>query len=418
MSRPSVRRPRRLAAVAAFFLLLTPFSGRSAEPKGQGFECQRNFGTIVVGIGSTSQMAVHYRLFVNRYHAPAKRRANGRLAGLLGGCREDARGLVAYYGADDATVLQAIERRHLGPGDSLGRPYMFYGLDRSLSLEEKTRSETDPTVQKITPDPILQLPLWVDGLAVAYNLSCQTGNPRNALRLSSLALSQIYSGAITSWDDPLITQSNPKLSTCGNTIRVAVRADASHSSALFKDYLSKRNPSWQPFVALDDRWPSTLAEDCRGGGDVGMATCVRGQPDSIGYVSFPTAYRWGLRRALVENRSGQFVDARPAQCTAAAQSASSYPDPSGDWSTFSLTDPTSGYPVCGLQFGLAYQRVKAAYGPYSIMTATRTMKDYLKWAVLPATQAALSKFGLARLPEKLRVISEDGAESIVWISTT
>lgn len=425
-----------LPLLAGFILvsaLSLPFLGRSFSQTPP--ECARGFGHPVVGTGPRSQTVVHYRLFLNRYHSPAHRNAGGTLADYEGGCRDDVQGLVAFTGQNTSAVVTSLLFRH---SDSLKRMYLFYGLDRPLSPVEKYRAESQVGAGRIlaAPYPILQMPIWLDVLTVAYNLSCPTGNEANQLRMTSNALSQVFSGAATKWSDASIAATNPHLDgdpvagipPCDQTVRVAVRSDVTEQTAVFKDYLSKQNPQWRPLAEskVNTQWPATLLDPCRGRGDAGMATCVAGLPGSIGYVSLPEASRRGLRTAAIFNRSGSREPPSQQGCTSAGEfPAGGYggPDPrypqhaSGDWSHVSLTDGPVGYPLCSIQYAMAFQIMKFSYlqaeGTVSV-AQTETIRSYLKWTTLPATQARLEKFQLARLPEELRRISQEGASSIVY----
>lgn len=398
------------------------------------FECGHRFGIEVAGIGPRSQTMLHYRLFISRFHASAERKTDGRLANLEGGCRDDVQGLIHFNGQNEDIVIRAMILRHT---DALRRAYRFYGLDRPLTVAERKRAETEAETLRSNSIPydILHLPVSVDGLAVVANLSCRTGNnsdgsdpsrPANELRLSSQALSGIFSGRVTNWKDDLIKASNPGLENCDQTVRVAIRADVSGQTAAMKDYLSKRNVEWRPLMEpqLNTQWPLTLNPHCRGLGDEGMGTCVAGQPGSIGYVRFPEAFSRGLQTVSVENRSLEFVPPKLRACTAAATSPSAgIPQNSReDWSNTSLTDPVGipggepMYAICTLQFLLAFQNFYNAYyrtGDPSNIQEIRTVKDYLKWTLIPATQKRLEQFQLAPLPLNLRELSIQGVESIV-----
>lgn len=363
-----------------------------------GSECAAGFGTPVVGSGSRDQTATQYRLFVNEFSRPSAK----------GGCRADVQGLITFSGDNDDAVVNNMLYRAFDP---LDRRYYFFSLDRALSADEKQRIEQDLGQFLGRTSLVEQLPMWVDGLAVAYNLAC-TNDP---VKLSSLALSQIYAGLTTKWNDGIIVQDNPSLATCDETIRVAVRADASENTALLKDYLSKRNPQWGAYMSpsLNAAWPSTLIDPCRGIGDQGMAQCVAGQAGSIGYVSFGRAFKQGLRAASVQNRTG-FVSPSFEQCTQAA-SLPTYPARADlDWSHASLTDPIGGYPICGLQFGVAFASMSVAYGSQIAANSVRTVKDYLKWMTQPQTQERLTAYGKAPLPERLRSVSQSGADAITF----
>ncbi|HVL89931.1 MAG TPA: substrate-binding domain-containing protein [Actinomycetota bacterium] len=355
---------------------------------------REGFGSEVYGIGTRTQAALQYRLFVNRFSAE---------------CRPDVQGLVSFRGESEDVVVGSMIQRERDP---LGRPYTFYALDRPLTTAEKERIETDADGRLLRISPVLQIPLWIEGIALAYNPPC----PVTGLKLSSAALTAVFSGVAERWNDPLLVTDNPQLALCTSAIRVAVRSDDSAQTTVFKDYLSKRSASWKAYMTPDRNrdWPATLLDPCRGRGDQGMVGCIAGLPGSIGYVGFAEAFRNGLPVAAVENRAG-FVGPSLDECTRAAESPTGgYPARADlDWSATSLTDPPSGYPICNLVFALAFEKMSPAYGGSITVAEVRTVRDFVWTAVRADTQRRLTRYGVAPLPEFVRsLIAEPGAESI------
>lgn len=401
----------KVAVVATSFALMGTILGAPSNAADSD-ECK--FGSQVYGIGARSQAFIQYRLLVKQFHAERAR----------GGCRSDVQGLINFSPATEEKVLTTARDRET---DVLGNRYIFYGIDRPLSSAEKNLIETQAeTLRPNLGSVIVHIPLWIEGVAVAYNLDCPGAEN---LRLGPTALSAIFSGQATAWNDPAILGDNPdtavQLQDCNKTIRVAVRSDANGQTLLFKDYLSKRDPQWNAYkqTAANTLWPPLLLDPCRGRGDEGEAACVAGQPGSIGYVGFATAFRLGLKTAAVQNKTSAqdeenylgYVLPSYEACTAAASlpTAGYPPDASGDWSTTSITDPAQGYPICGLQFAFAFRVMSFSYiGRNVSVEMVRTVKDYLKWAVIPVTQRQLPQYGAAPLPENLRQVAQAGAESL------
>lgn len=353
------------------------------------------YGEPVQGIASRSQTINHYRIFLNRFSAT---------------CRRDRQGIVSLRVDSSEAVVRAMLYRET---DVLQRAYRFYGLERPLTSAEKQQVEQDTATFLFRVSPVVQVPLWVNGVGVAYNIGCVD----HPIKLSSAALSKIFSGVVTRWNHDLLTSDNPELGECDQEIRLAVRSDASQATATFKEYLSKRDASWKPYLQpqTNTRWPATAVASCRGRGDPGMAACVAGEPGSIGYVTFAESFRTGLAMAEVENKTG-FVAPGYAACTEAASSpAAGYPPAADlDWSHVSLTDGVTGYPICHLEFAMAFEKMLSAYQARVNVYEVQSVKDYLRTALLPATQERLPLHGVAPLPESLRRLSEAGVESITY----
>jgi ABC-type phosphate transport system substrate-binding protein len=245
------------------------------------------------GEGTPAQTAVHTKIF-SRAFAKA--------------CAKEA-GLVSYLGT-------GTRRGFLG---MMARRIPFAGSDVPLSTADWALVQKGDYTWN---SPVHQIPLYVDGWAVAYNLPC--AGPQLKLRSQTLAL--MYQNVITSWNDPILGVDNPWLSTCNQRIRLARRADDAAATDAFQDYLAKRNPVWTPYRrgVTPQRWP-TSAFACSGLGDAGMVNCVRSFRGSVGYVSIATAKALRLKVALVENAGGALVPPTPAACTAAAATATPPP---------------------------------------------------------------------------------------------
>lgn len=373
-------------------------------------------GRPVIADGPASQVALHAGVF-----EPAYARA----------CRSGS-GMVTFLGSGERAGIDAtIDRtpnRHFGTANI------------PMSTTEYIQATLDQRgPNKRTRTSVLhQIPLWVDVLAVGYNVtSCRVSQ----LNFSSQTLSLVYSGAITRWNHDLIQRDNPSMASlknCNYPIKIIKRADFSGSTFVFKDYLSKRNPQWAYYKqpAQNQVWP-TVSNACPALDEDGMAECILTTQNSIGYLNYHTAKQARIKTARVDNISGvtemdagrRFVSPSPAACTAAAASAfippavkpvqaGIYETPqhsptAGDWSTISLTDAPVGYPICTFGYVFLYQNMQFAYLGSSYPPAqARTTVDYL-WTVLTdRAQSRLPAFDYGRLPPSVVEVSRAGMEMI------
>src|SRR5262252_8786403 len=101
---------------------------------------------------------------------------------------------------------------------------------------------------------VLHIPTVLGAVAVVYN-----GAPAG-LKLTPEALSEIFLGKITRWNDPKLQAipGQPKLPDAA--ITVAHRSDGSGTTAVFTDYLSKISPAWKTTVGAGKavKWPVGL----------------------------------------------------------------------------------------------------------------------------------------------------------------
>ncbi|MCA1841096.1 MAG: substrate-binding domain-containing protein [Actinomycetota bacterium] len=362
------------------------------------------------GEGSLGQVALHADVF-----APA----------FSSGCPLEG-GLVSYLGTGDQSGITALTAR--------GRA--FAGSDVPLTSVQKAQLE----VAFGRYSQVHQVPLYIDGLAIAYNIPCS--GP--AINFKSQILSLIYSGVVTRWNDPLLvnTPGNNWLATCNETIQLTKRSDlGSGATTVFQDYLSKRTPYWSAFKYSSGaaQWP-TQTFGCSGLGDSGMVNCITSHRGAIGYLRMAVASGNGLKVGNIENVTQSLVAPSSSGCASAADSAvtppglgsnsvpglqlpSFYPATLGDWSAVSMTDAPDGlgthsYPICFFSYAFVLQGWNSGYGGTVGVTVERSVYDYFTIALADSTQAALSSHGVAPLPQKLLQIGRDGIKSMSFYNIT
>jgi phosphate transport system substrate-binding protein len=194
---------------------------------------------------------------------------------------------------------------------------------------------TDAEMSKV-PGGVILVPTAGGAVSVVFNLPGTTD-----LKLSNKALTGIFEGKITKWDDPLITKDNPQSKLTG-AIKPVVRADSSGTSFIFTNHMSAIAPGFKSAIGAskEPKWPSGFI---KGKGNPGVAGMVKQTPGSIGYVEYEFAVKNKLASAAVQNGSGQYVE--PSLQTAnQALSDVSFP------SNFRVFDVNSkqGYPIVGL----------------------------------------------------------------------
>ncbi|HVW08205.1 MAG TPA: phosphate ABC transporter substrate-binding protein PstS [Bryobacteraceae bacterium] len=160
-------------------------------------------------------------------------------------------------------------------------------------------------------------PTVLGAVVITYNVpGVSTG-----LKFSGPTIADIYLGKITKWDDPKIKADNPgvKLPTKDNDIVVVHRADASGTSFIFTDYLSKVSPEWKSKVGASTsvQWPVGQG----GAQNAGVAGLVKQTPGSIGYVELIYAVQQNMGYADVKNAAGKWIRPSFEGVTAAAASA-------------------------------------------------------------------------------------------------
>jgi phosphate transport system substrate-binding protein len=194
---------------------------------------------------------------------------------------------------------------------------------------------------------ILMLPMTAGAVAITYNIP----GVKSGLKLTGLALSKIYLGEITKWNDPAITSANRGVTLPDLSIAVVRRSDGSGTSLIFTNHLSGiKTSDWKKKVGAGTSvsWPTGIGAK----GSQGVAAQVQQTPGAIGYVEYAYAAENNLPVAAVENREGNFVLPSVAGVVAALD-GTQYPE---NFRVF-IEDPDgkASYPIIGLTWLLVYR---------------------------------------------------------------
>lgn len=154
---------------------------------------------------------------------------------------------------------------------------------------------------------IQMLPSVAGAVVPTYNVSELA--EQEALVLDAAALSNIFLGTITKWNDPAIAALNPNLTLPDKDILVVHRSDGSGTTFIFTDYLAAVSEEWKSSVGQGTsvEWPVGLG----GKGNEGVAGTVSQNDGSIGYVELAYAQQNKLAIAKMVNAAGKTVEASP-----------------------------------------------------------------------------------------------------------
>jgi phosphate transport system substrate-binding protein len=188
---------------------------------------------------------------------------------------------------------------------------------------------------------ILQIPVVLGGIAMAYNEPCLG----TSTHLTGTQIAQIYSGKITDWNT--IDSSCPT----GSAIEPVYRADSSGTSNAFTHYLTSADAADWP-ASLDGKQPA-FPKGEGGNGNAGVAGDVQGGAGTIGYVELAYALQSGLNYAAVENSSGAYVV--PSDASVAAD-ASAFPAVSATNYLIVNGSGAGSYPISTYSWVIVYQK--------------------------------------------------------------
>ena len=149
--------------------------------------------------------------------------------------------------------------------------YDFAGSDSPLKPEQVTAAEA-----VCGTDGAIDLPVYLDGVAVIYNLPGVTD-----LKLSSETIAKIFSLKITTWDDAAIKAENPDATLPSTPITTVTRSDGSGTTTNFTNFLSQTSPSIWTYTP-GNTWPVAGSSAQQGGS--GVVNTVKAGTGTIGYA--------------------------------------------------------------------------------------------------------------------------------------
>ncbi len=233
---------------------------------------------------------------------------------------------------------------------------------------------------------ILHFPTVLGAVVPTYNIPGVSTD----LNFTPEALSGIFLGKITKWNDPAIAGANKGVNLPGNDIVVVHRSDGSGTSYIWTDYLSKISDEWKSKVGKGSsvNWPVGLG----GKGNEGVAGLVKQTANAFGYVELIYAIQNKMPYGTVKNSSGSFIKADLAGVTAAAAGAAkSMPD---DFRV-SITDAPgkTAYPISSFTWLLIPAK-------FSDGTKRDAIKGFVKW-MLADGQNYTEALSYAKLPKEV-----------------
>ncbi|MGW7523309.1 phosphate ABC transporter substrate-binding protein PstS [Streptomyces sp. NPDC054783] len=167
------------------------------------------------------------------------------------------------------------------------------------------------------------MPIVAGGTSFMYNLTI-AGRRVTNLRLSGEVIAKIFTGAVTTWNDPAIKADNPALAAALPARRIVpvVRSDGSGTTAQFSTWLSKQYGSlWDAYCGRAGRStpcgttsnfplvPGSGFVAQSGSNGVSGYVAQAGNVGTITYVEYSYAvYTTGFPVAKVLNSAGYYVE--------------------------------------------------------------------------------------------------------------
>ncbi len=266
----------------------------------------------------------------------------------------------------------------------------FAGSDAPMTPQEEEKAGTE----------VIHIPTCLGAVVITYNLK---GNPR--LNLAPDVIADIYMGIIKFWNDPRIQKLNPNVKLPKLPITPVYRSDASGTTYVFSDYLSKADIKWREKMGTGKtfNWPTGVGAK----GNPGVAATVQQIEGSIGYVELAYAKQNNLPIAAIRNKSGKYVLPE----ISSVSNAANVKIPSHTKVSITNTENPEGYPISSFTWIIVYKDLSY-------------LKDYKKaeelvkllWWMTHEGQVFAEELVYAPLPKGLIPIVEENLKMLTFNS--
>jgi phosphate ABC transporter phosphate-binding protein len=271
---------------------------------------------------------------------------------------------------------------------------------------------TATDLSKLT-SPAVQIPETIGGVVIAYNLAPTMKT--SGLNLTATVAAKIFSGAVTSWNDPAI-QSLNTVTLPNVPIRVAHRSDGSGTTYVFTNWLYTSG-SWTGGVGKTATWaPGSYGAN----GNQGVAGFIQGTNDTIGYVelNYALAATPKMTYSSIQNPASNFI--APSLRTlgyAVSNYTSTYPTGDGNWTSVSLLKQPGAqtYPIASFTYMMVYKALNV--NPSMTQAKAQALVNFL-WFVVHDGQAQAMPLSYVPLPQSVVTVDETTLRSITFNGQT
>jgi phosphate transport system substrate-binding protein len=265
----------------------------------------------------------------------------------------------------------------------IARHVDFAGSDSPLS-----RDQIGPAAGRCNGNPAWHLPMVFGPIAIVFHL-----DGVKQLVVNADVLAKIFSGTITSWDDPAIVKLNPGVSLPDTRISPIYRSDSSGTTDNFQKYLA---------AAAPNSWTRGTGSEFLGGvgegaqKSAGTIQAVHSASGAIGYVEKGFADQSGVPYAQINDGSGAvaLTDDAARKAIDGAAFAGVGNDLELDLKSIYRTRATGAYPLVLATYEIVCSK---GYDP-----ATSAAVKSLLTVAADNAQGGLANAGYIPLPEKFK----------------
>jgi phosphate transport system substrate-binding protein len=243
----------------------------------------------------------------------------------------------------------------------------------------------------------LQFPIIVGAIVVAYNMP-----EVKELKLDGKILADIFMGKIEYWDDPKIKEQNPNANLPHEKIIVIHRSDSSGTTKIFTTYLSVVSEEWNSKVGAGKTvdWPvDKVGRGIGGKGNQGVATAIKQNRYSIGYIELAYALKEHFPMIALKNRDGNYVTATEETIKSAVSKVgvnipSPYEGYKEDVKALMNAEGENSYPIVAFSHIIIWEQ-------YNNKNKENAMKDFVKWILTEGQKDENVIEGYVGLPEQV-----------------
>ncbi|MFW6691730.1 phosphate ABC transporter substrate-binding protein PstS [Streptomyces sp. MAR4 CNX-425] len=258
----------------------------------------------------------------------------------------------------------------------------FAGSDSVLKPEEVEASK------KVCKDgEAINIPMLGGPIAVGYNVEGV-----DDLVLDSRTLARIFTGDVTSWDDPAIADLNPDADLPDTKIQPVHRSDESGTTDNFTRYLADAAPGAWPHEP-GKKWPVPGGQSADG--SAGVSAQVNQSEGAISYFELSYATANDIDTVRLDTGAAEPVEATSQNASKAIAAAKV----TGTGSDLAMrldytTDAAGAYPLTLLTYEIACDTGNAK-------GSLAKVKSFLGYTASEAGQSKLGRLGYAPLPAEV-----------------
>ena len=269
----------------------------------------------------------------------------------------------------------------------------FAGSDAALDDEELAQAQ-----ERCGGGEVFELPNYISPIAVIFNLEGV-----DELNLSPDTIAGIFTGAITTWDDPAIAEDNPDAELPSTTITPVHRGDDSGTTDNFTDYLFQAAPDvWTS--EPDGEWPLPRGEAANG--TSGVVEVVTSTDGAVTYADASRAGELGVANIAVGE---EFVAPSPEAAAAVVENSPAL-EGRGDYDFAielnRLTESADEYPIVLVSYHIGCIQ-------YDEEQTANNVKAFMGYVISEDGQAAAAEnAGNAEISDTLREQAQTAVDAI------